>query len=76
MVKVDENNYKEEYVPSNPYGEEKLDIEVWIDILDVVEVNEPEVQQFFRSYPKKITWVCFSVSDVLFIEIQIVVEMD
>ena len=53
MVKVDENNYKEEYVPSNPYGEEKLDIEVWIDILDVVEVNEPEVQQFFCSYHKK-----------------------
>ena len=47
MVKVDENNYKEEYVPPNPSGEEKLDIEVWIDILDVVEVNEPEVQYFF-----------------------------
>ena len=41
---MDEDNYKEEYVPSNPSGKDKLDIEVWIDILDVVEVNEPEVQ--------------------------------
>ena len=72
---MDENNYKEEYVPPNPSGEEKLDIEVWIDILDVVEVNEPEVQYFFDSYQTNY-WVYFSFADVLFIEIQIVVEMD
>ena len=41
---IDER-YKKEYVPEDPTGNKKLSIQLWFDVIDIVEINEPEVSK-------------------------------
>ena len=43
FIKIDNGRYRKAYVPENPSGDRKLDIHVWFDVNDVIEINEPEV---------------------------------
>ena len=44
QVIIDER-YKKEYVPEDPTGNKKLSIQLWFDVIDIVEINEPEVSK-------------------------------
>ena len=48
QVKIEVNKYRMEAVPKNPDTDGPLEIQVHIDVVDIVEVNEPEV----RGHPK------------------------
>ena len=43
MVQIDENEYRKANVPESLEKGEKLKIGVWIDVMDIAEVNEPDV---------------------------------
>ena len=44
LVKLNDNQYRKANVPdSNGVGKQK--IAVWFDVMDIAEVNEPEVRQ-------------------------------
>ena len=43
QIKIDNGRYRKAYAPENPSGDRKLDIHVWFDVNDVIEINEPEV---------------------------------
>ena len=38
------------YVPENQFGKPKLDVDVWFDVIDIAEVNEPEVRKFWSHW--------------------------
>ena len=43
-IEIDEDNYIKAIIPcSNKDEKHKLKVHVWFDVMDVVEVNEPEV---------------------------------
>ena len=42
LVKLDDDKYRKENVPDSN-GVRKHKIEVWFDVMDIAEVNEPEV---------------------------------
>ena len=41
---IDER-YKKEYVPEDPTGNKKLSIQLWFDVIDIVEINEPNTAE-------------------------------
>ena len=43
LVQIDENEYRKANVPESLQKGEKLKIGAWIDVMDISEVNEPDV---------------------------------
>ena len=43
QIKFDHLKYRKEYVPGNPFNQEKLNISVRFYVRDIIEVNEREV---------------------------------
>ena len=43
LVQIDESEYRKANVPESLQKGEKLKIGVWIDVMDIAEVNEPDV---------------------------------
>ena len=43
IVKLDEDKYRKANVPESLKKGEKMKIAVWIDVMDIAEINEPEV---------------------------------
>ena len=43
LMLIDEGKYRKSNVPGSQINEGKLEIGVWFDVMDVAEVNEPEV---------------------------------
>ena len=43
QIYIDEHSYRKSIAPENPYGLSTLEVGVWFEIMDVVEINEPEV---------------------------------
>ena len=52
MVKLNEDNYRKTNVPVNNYAG-KQEIAIWFDVMDIAEVNEPEVRQKLSQERKK-----------------------
>ena len=44
LKKLDHKRYKKANAPANQGDHDKLEIGLWFDILDIDEVNEPEVR--------------------------------
>ena len=43
QIDIDEHSYRKSVAPENPNGQSTLEVGVWFEIMDVVEINEPEV---------------------------------
>ena len=43
LMLIDEGKYRKSNVPASQINAGKLEIGVWFDVMDVAEVNEPEV---------------------------------
>ena len=43
IVKLDEDKYRKANVPESLKKGEKMEIAVWIEVIDITEINEPEV---------------------------------
>ena len=72
---IDER-YKKEYVPEDPTGNKKLSIQLWFDVIDIVEINEPEVSKRVKMKTVFNYSEIFVIADVIFSEVQCLVEMD
>ena len=46
LIEINTQKYRNGYVPENPSGAKKLKINFWLDVHDIVDVNEPEVNHF------------------------------
>ena len=46
------------YVPENQFGQPKLDVDVWFDVIDIAEVNEPEVRKYQSLWTSEMK-LCF-----------------
>ena len=50
LVKLNDDQYRKANVPdSNGMGKQK--IAVWFDVMDIAEVNEPEVSEVYEVQP-------------------------
>ena len=49
MVKLEDDKYRKAHVPKHPKGCKKLEVLVWFEVIDIVEVNEPDVRNFKSS---------------------------
>ena len=49
MVKLEDDKYRKAHVPKHPKGGKKLEVLVWFEVIDIVEVNEPDVRNFKSS---------------------------
>ena len=53
LVQIDENEYRKANVPESLEKGEKLKMGVWIDVMDIAEVNEPDVSSLKdKNYQK------------------------
>ena len=43
LVKMDSDKYRKVHMPDNPNENGRLKVEVGFDVLDISEINEPEV---------------------------------
>ena len=43
LMLIDEGKYRKSNVPASHINDDKLQIGVWFDVMDVAEVNEPDV---------------------------------
>ena len=48
QIKIDESNYIMEYVPRDPGGKDKLEVEAMFVVKEIVDIKEPEVRQLFK----------------------------
>ena len=48
QIKIDETNYIMEYVPRDPNGKDKLEVEGMFVVKEIMEINEPEVRKPFE----------------------------
>ena len=48
QIKIDESNYLMEYVPRDPNGKDKLEVEAIFVVKEIMEINEPEVSKPFE----------------------------
>ena len=48
LMLIDEGKYRKSNVPASQINEGKLEIGVWFDVMDVAEVNEPEVSAIWE----------------------------
>ena len=49
QIKIDESNYLMEYVPRDPNGKDKLEVEAIFVVKEIMEINEPEVRKVFKK---------------------------
>ena len=42
-ININEHRYRKSDAPENPTGKKTLEVGVWFEIMDIVEINEPEV---------------------------------
>ena len=45
QIKINEDQYIKDDAPENYTFQSKLDIDVWWNVMDIVEVNEPQVSK-------------------------------
>ena len=47
QIKINKDRYIKDDAPENATYRSKLDIDVWWNILDIIEVNEPQVSTLY-----------------------------
>ena len=47
FITIEKEKYRKAQVPRNPTGKGPLKVEVRFDVVDIVEINEPEVEICF-----------------------------
>ena len=47
QIKINKDQYIKDDAPENATYQSKLDIDVWWNILDIIEVNEPQVSTLY-----------------------------
>ena len=77
QINLDEHSYLfQSDAPEDPSGQNTLEVGVWFEIMDIVEVNEPEVSIIYQNNSILIGQEThFSFADVLFPEIQCLVKV-
>ena len=49
QIKINEDRYLKSDAPESPAGQKTLEVGVWYEIMDIVEINEPEVSTILDS---------------------------
>ena len=49
QIKINEDRYLKSDAPESPDGQQTLEVGVWYEIMDIVEINEPEVSTILDS---------------------------
>ena len=49
QVRIEEDKYRVAAVPKNPKTDGPLDVQVHLDVIDILEVNEPEVSVYSKT---------------------------
>ena len=45
-IKIDDDKYRKNIVPVKQVGNYQLEVKVGIEVIDIVEINEPQVSLF------------------------------
>ena len=49
-IKLDESKYRKDIVPISSRGKAKMSVQIGFDVLEIVEINEPEVKNQYSTY--------------------------